>query len=79
MIGKYDPHLFGIGSERISLYSAELTMLCRRSAAKTKRRGDNGSPCLTPLLQWNTFPGTPFKRIADVPEPIIIFIQFIHF
>jgi hypothetical protein len=48
MIGKSDPHLSGIGNERRPLCSAEFTMLYRRSAAKIKRRGDKGSPCLTP-------------------------------
>jgi hypothetical protein len=34
---------------------------CKRSAAKTKSKGDRGSPCLTPLLHLMGLPSTPFK------------------
>jgi hypothetical protein len=53
-------------------------MLWRRSAAITKSRGDSGSPCLTPLLQWKSFPGKPLSRIEDVPELKIWEIQVHH-
>jgi hypothetical protein len=39
-----------------------------KSAAKTKIRGDKGSPCLTPILQKNYLLGTPFRRTADLPK-----------
>lgn len=50
-----------------------------KSAAKTKSRGERGSPCLTPLLQWKVLPGTPFNRTADVPELRMESIQDLHF
>ena len=42
--------------------------ICNNSVVVTNRRGDKGSPCLTPLLHLIFFPGTPFKRIEDVPD-----------
>jgi hypothetical protein len=41
---------------------------CRISAPIAKRRGDKGSPCLTPLLQGKNFPGTPLRRTAVEAE-----------
>jgi hypothetical protein len=48
------------------------------SAARTKRRGDRGSPWRTPLLHLKNFPGTPFNRIADDPEERTALTQFSH-
>ena len=69
----------GIGLIVMFLLQASLIMDCRRSAASTKSSGDRGSPCLSPLLQWNTLPGTPFSRTDDVPELMMSLIQEIHF
>jgi hypothetical protein len=41
---------------------------CSKSAAMTKRRGERGSPYLTPLLNLKGVPGTPFKRTEEEPE-----------
>lgn len=51
----------------------------RRSAANTKTRGEWGSPCLTPILQWMFSPRTPFSRTEEVLELRIDFIQLIQF
>jgi hypothetical protein len=69
----------GIEKVSIHLFNVEFMMLCRRNAAKTKTIGERGSPCLTSLLQWNTFPGIPFNSIEDVLELITIFINCSHF
>jgi hypothetical protein len=50
----------------------------RRSAANTNKRGEKGSPCLTPLLQWKVLPGTPLRRTEEVPEPRMSLIQLTH-
>jgi len=39
---------------------------CKSSAVNTNKRGDRGSPCLTPLLHWNYFPGTPFNKTEEL-------------
>ena len=49
-----------------------------RSATRTKRRDDRGSPCLTPLRQLNGFPRIPFKMIDEVLELRILLIQPTH-
>jgi hypothetical protein len=77
-IGKSQPHLSGRGRERIPFYIAKFTTLCSKSAARTNKRGDKGSHCLTPLIQWNTLPDTPLRRMAEVPILNIIFIHFLH-
>ena len=51
---------------------------CSRSATSTKRRGERGSPCLAPLLQWTVLPGTPFRSTEEVPEERISLIHYIH-
>lgn len=66
------------GVDNVPLLQAWLIMDCKTSAAKTKRRGDKGSPCLTPLLHLKGIPGTPFKRTAEEPEHKIALIQEIH-
>jgi hypothetical protein len=50
------------------MYVALLVMLWRRSAARTKRRGDRGSPCLTPLLHGKVELGKPLRRMEEVPD-----------
>jgi hypothetical protein len=56
------------GSEiKLFLY-ASLIRLCKRSATNTTRRGDNGSPCLTPRRQWTVFPSIPLRSTYEVPE-----------
>jgi hypothetical protein len=49
-----------------------------RSTARTKMNGEYGSPCLTPLLQKNHLPGTPFINTEDLPVLKIISIQSNH-
>jgi hypothetical protein len=78
IIGKSWPHLSVMGNLRSSRSFALLTVDCRRSATKTKGSGDNGSPYLTPLLQWNGLPGTPFRSTTNLPKFMIILIQIIH-
>lgn len=51
---------------------------CSKSAASTNNKGEIRSPYLTLLLQWITFPNTPFSKIEEVPVCIIIFIQLSH-
>ena len=68
----------GRGSCRCPCWQASLITYCRSSAASTKSKGDKGSPCLTPLLQWNCFPGTPLSRMEEKPEEKITLIQFNH-
>jgi hypothetical protein len=70
MIGKSDPHLSGIGSERRSLCSAEFIMLYKRSAAKIKRRGDRGSPCLTPFYNGTLCMGLHLKELQMFLSPL---------
>jgi hypothetical protein len=50
------------------LSMALLIIDCNRLAGRTKSKGDRGSHCLSPLLQWNTFPGTPFNKIEEVTD-----------
>jgi hypothetical protein len=58
---------------------ALLTIDCNRSAAKTNKSGERGSPCLTPLLQLKGLPGFPLRRIEDVPDFNRLWIQLTHF
>src|ERR1043165_3055725 len=52
---------------------------CNKSAAKTNSRGDKGSPCLTPLLHLNCFPGIPLRRTEDDPVASSSETQSLHF
>lgn len=61
-----------MGSLRRLRDFASFINVWKRSAANTNNRGDKGSPCLTPLLQWNLFPGTPLRKTEEVPELNII-------
>ena len=51
MIGNLLLGSASIGSEKIPWVWALLTMYWRRSAARTKSKGESGFPCLTPLSQ----------------------------
>ncbi|BAS78794.1 Os02g0499575 [Oryza sativa Japonica Group] len=51
---------------------------CNRSATKTKRRGEIGSPCLTPRRHLKVFPGTPLRRTEVVEVVRISLTQFIQ-
>jgi hypothetical protein len=53
-------------------------MHCNRSAVSTKRRGNIGSPYLTPLLHCRFFPGTPLSRIEVDAEFKIDEVQLSH-
>ena len=75
IIGKSLEAEHGIGRLKIPWEWALFTIYWSNSAAMTNRRGDKGSPCLTPLLHWNSFPGVPFKRIAEVPVSKILLTQ----
>lgn len=78
-IGNYDPTC--VGSHRVNSPwpFPSFKMDCSKSAPSTKRSGETGSPCLTPLLHLNTLlPGTPLSSTKDVLMVVIIVIQFIH-
>jgi hypothetical protein len=76
--GKSLEHCKGRGRLRKPMPLALLRMDCKRSAARTKRRGERGSPCLTPLLQWIVFLGTPFRRTLEVPTEMMLLTQDNH-
>lgn len=57
--------------------AALFTIIWSKSAAKTNRSGDNGSPC-TPRLQWNFLPGTPLRMTDEFPVDNIVLIHEIH-
>ena len=52
--------------------------VARNLQPKTKRRGDRGSPCLTPLLHWNLFPSFPLRRTEEVVVERMFLIHVIH-
>jgi hypothetical protein len=79
MIGKSEVNSRGMGSFSKFMSLALLTSVCKKSAARTKSKGENGSPCLTPLLQWNVLPGTPLRRTTEVHEEKTDDIQCNHF
>lgn len=79
IIGKFVPDPVGSGKLRWPKSLALLIKFCSRSATRTNNKGESGSPCLTPLLQWNIFHGTPFKRTDEVPDWNIISIHCNHF
>src|SRR3954471_20405625 len=55
-----------------------LTNLVRASVTKTKRKGDNGSPCLKPLLTTNSFVGLPLTTTDILLLKINNSIHFLH-
>jgi hypothetical protein len=79
MIGNPLPSFSLIGFEINPRLKALFTILCKSSAPRTKRSGDKGSPCLTPLLQLKEVPGTPFNRTAELAEENTICTQLSHF
>jgi len=78
-IGKSPPELSEMRCVNTPISQALLTILCKRSAARTKSKEERGSPCLTPLLHLNIFLGVPLSRIEEVPEASIFSIHFIYF
>ena len=78
-IGKSWSFLRGIGSLKSPSNQAAFRRVWRKSAANTNKRGERRSPCLTPLMQWKTLPGTPFRRTAEVPVLKICCIHCSHF
>lgn len=68
-----------IGCFKTPFCQALLTTVWSRSAASTNRRGESGSPCLTPLLQIKVLPGIPLRRTEEVPDSRRLLIQLIHF
>ena len=79
IIGKSPPKLSEIGCFSTPISQALLTILCKRSAARTRSSGERGSPCLTPLLHLKVFPGIPLRSTDDVPDPRMFSIHFIQF
>lgn len=73
-IGKSEECWRGIGRFSRPCLFAMLVIDYKRSATNTNNRGDRGSPCLTLLLQWKTFPRVPFKSTEEVPVLKISFI-----
>jgi hypothetical protein len=61
-------HRLSMGARSRPWEAAWLTKIWRSSAASTKRKGDRGSPCLTPLLHLKNFPGIPLSRTAVQAE-----------
>jgi hypothetical protein len=51
---------------------------CNRSAAIAKRRGERGSPYLTPILQMKSFPAVPLRSTEEVAVERRSLIQQIH-
>lgn len=70
--------LNSIGRLIIPLSLAWLRIDWSISAARTKRRGERGTPCLTPLLQWTIFPGNPLRRTEEFLEFKTDLIHSIH-
>src|ERR1041385_7905180 len=68
-----------MGKLRYPFLSKSLTTDWRRSAARTKSRGDKGSPCLNPLLHLNCLPGMPFNRTDEDPVSNSCCTQILHF
>lgn len=57
-----------------------LISLARTSIARTNRKGDKGSPCLTPLLRLKKLNGLPLIKIENevvVTHCIIHYIQML--
>ena len=77
-IGKSEFASIEIGRFSNPSFFALLIIVCRRFAASTKRRGDRGSPYLSPLLQWKVFPGTPLRSTEEVPEFSMSWIHPTH-
>ncbi len=70
IIGNFES-CWGIGWDSTPTSWALLIMDWSRSAARTKRRGERGSPCFTPRRQLKLVPGTPLSS-TEVDEVEII-------
>jgi hypothetical protein len=68
MIGKSVEEVKAMGKFNRPKFFALFRIDWSKSAARTKRRGERGSPCLTPLLQWIVLSGTPLSMTFEVPE-----------
>ena len=75
MTGKSIWFCLGKGKWSRPCLKASLMVACKRSAARTKMRGESGSPCLTPNLHLKLLPGTRFSSKANVLELKIWEIQ----
>jgi hypothetical protein len=51
----------------------------KKVSSNGKRRGESGSPCLTPRIHLKSFPVVPFKSTEEVPELRSSLIHMIHF
>jgi len=78
-IGKSPPKVSLTRCFRIPFLQALFTIDCSRSTARTKRSGDRGSPCHTPLLRRKGLPSIPLRRTENSPDHRMILIQFTHF
>jgi len=58
--------------------AALFTIIWSKSAAKTNKSSDNGSPCHTPRLHWNFLPGTPLRMTDEFLVDKIVLIHGIH-
>lgn len=79
MIGKFPLGSASMGKDRRPCVWALFIMHCNRFDAITKRSGERGSPCLTPLLHSKYVPGVPFSRIEDVHVSNILLTHWVHF
>jgi len=69
-------HTYGVAICRIFLSFTSLDIsLLRTSLARQKSKGDNGSPCLTPLLQGKKPTKLPFILIENIGKWRIVLIQ----
>ncbi|KAG2569930.1 hypothetical protein PVAP13_7NG420001 [Panicum virgatum] len=60
----------------IRFASLALLMICERaSAARLKRRGDRGSPCLSPLCVLKYGPLVPLMVTQTLPPLTVLMIQ----
>ena len=78
-IRKSPPKSSERGCLRTPFCQALLTIDWSRSAAKIKRRGDNGSRCLTPLMQLKGLLGIPLRRTEELLVLRRFLIQLTHF
>lgn len=78
-IGKSPWKFSPMGCLRTPFYQALLTILWKRSVARTNKRENKGSPCLTPLKQLKGFPGIPLSSTEEDPLPRMFLIHFNHF
>ena len=68
----------GIVRVKVRWENIWLTTDCKRSAAITKRRGERGSPYLTPHLHSNCLLGMPLSNTEEDPDERISLTHPIH-